>query len=170
LDSEEGYTLYQVRTNSSSAWYSIVLLALLVSPAGAQQQGTRQWTRTDPAQKAVRVSRPADPVPNKKLDRIIDLPDIPTYSGKTEFISGEQLDGPKSTSYRIRFYAKEEPDEVGKWYNDALSMYSWKMLDHTNRTCTARSKNGGMASVTVNPCLHKGMASVVTISYNHPSS
>jgi len=162
--------LYQVRTLKPSAWYNIVLLALIVSPAGAQQ-GARQWTRADYAQnKAIKMARPADPVPNRKLDRIIDLPDIPNYSGKTEFISGEELDGPKGTSYRLRFYAKEDPDEVGKWYNDALSMYSWKMLDHTTRTCTARSKNGGQATVIVNPCLHKGMASVVTISYNHPNS
>jgi hypothetical protein len=176
LDLEEGYTLYQVRTLTPSAWYTIVLLALLTSPTQAQQGGQgqtagHQYTRADFNQnRAIRAARPPDPVPNKKLDRIIDLPEIPSYSGKTEFISGEELDGAQSTSYRLRFYAKEEPTEVGKWYVDALSMYSWKLLDHGPTTCTARSKSGSQATVTVNQTLHKGMSSVVTIMYYRPSS
>jgi hypothetical protein len=68
------------------------------------------------------------------------------------------------------FYAKESPDDVGKWYNDALSMYNWTMLDHTTRTCTARNRGGGQATVTVNPTLHPGMSSIVSIMYTRPNS
>jgi len=168
--------LYQVRTLTPSAWYTIVLLALIAGPSQAQQQygqqnGAHKWTSADYTQnKNIKMARPADPVPTRQLDRMIDLPDIPNYSGKTEFISGDELEGPKGVSYRLKFYAKEDADEVGKWYNDALSMYSWKMVDHSPHTCTARSKSGSQATVTVNPCAHKGMASIVTINLNRPNS
>ena len=101
---------------------------------------------------------------------MIELPEIPAYSGKTEFISGQQLDGDTSTSWQLQFYAKEEANDVCKWYYDALSMYNWKMLDHSELSCTARSKSGGRASIMVNSVDHNGMGSMVTIMYHRPNS
>jgi hypothetical protein len=164
--------VYLTRLLQSQA-YSVGLILALLTPSAFSENSQSQSSapKYDP-KKPIVVRRPPDPVPNKQLIQMIELPDLPSYSGKTTFIRGHQLDGNKETSYQLTFYAKETPDEVKNFYNNVFSMYNWTMIDHSAATMTAAAKNGGQATVSITKAdrAHKDQGSIVVILYRRPNS
>lgn len=165
-------TVYLARILKSQAYLVGLILALLTPSAFSQNSQSHTSTPKYDPKKPIVIKRPPDPIPNKKLDQMIELPDLPSYSGKTTFIRGHQLDGDKETSYRLMFYAKDTPDEVRNFYSNVFSMYNWKMIDHSGPTITAAAKNGGRATVSITKAdrAHKDQGSIVVIMYRRPNS
>lgn len=56
----------------------------------------------------------------------ISLPDIPQYSGQAQFVSGLMYPNkPGGPTVSLQYRAREAPDTVITWYEEALKAYKW---------------------------------------------
>jgi len=116
----------------------------------------------------VRITKPQDARTEKKLDRVMELPDVPHYSGKSQFLDGEELTGDGNVSYQMRFLTNEKPEDVAAWYANALPMYNWKTLDQSRSNLTARNKRGALVTINAQRSGKKDLPTMVNLCYTQP--
>ncbi len=98
-----------------------------------------------------------------------ELPQLPTYSGKSKFVSGHVDTNDQGwVTYSISSLVIEDPDQVRNWYQNAFNMYQWKTLNAGESTITADQKNGNMCAIVVNPSDETGYHTSLQISYSIP--
>ncbi|PWT96675.1 MAG: hypothetical protein C5B53_09205 [Candidatus Melainabacteria bacterium] len=93
----------------------------------------------------------------EQLKEAPDLPQLPSYSGKLKFLRGyTQPTGKGWTVYHIKYLTQEDPAKVKGWYENALAMYQWKILNSAGQTITANHKDGHMCTLIFNPSTKPG--------------
>ena len=96
-----------------------------------------------------------------------ELPQLPSYSGKLKFLRGYiQPTGKGWTVYHVSFMTPEEPLKVKDWYENALTMYQWKILNSAGQTITANHKDGHMCTLIFNPCTKPGFRTRMGLFYS----
>ncbi len=71
----------------------------------------------------------------QRLKAIVDTPNVPPYSGKTQFVMGTIFPNVKGgPSATMQFSVKDKPTTVLSWYKNALNENKWSMLDNMTGT------------------------------------
>lgn len=122
-------------------------------------------------QKAISVPRPKDRPLGKQLDKMVELPGMPSYSGKITFVGGGKLEGEQATSYRLMFYAKESPAEVETFYKNVFSMYKWTVRNTSSGVISAKDAKGDRATISIAKAdkKHADQGAAVCVLYSHPN-
>ncbi|HEY9733204.1 MAG TPA: hypothetical protein V6C89_14900 [Drouetiella sp.] len=101
------------------------------------------------------------------LTQPVDIPNVPTFTGRTKFITGLRYPNDRS-GYRIglTFAAVEEESQIVEWYRTALTGYGWKLLDIApdGKTLTA-VRDGATFTVRISPNKQPGFRTVVVLSF-----
>jgi len=95
------------------------------------------------------------PVENHQIDVLkntIDLPDLPSYSGKSKFVRGYVEAGAKGeTRYDMTLEAEESDSQILDWYSNVFRMYKWNQIDRKETSVSALHKDGHYATISTNP-------------------
>lgn len=95
-----------------------------------------------------------------------ELPQLPTYSGKSKFAHGVVQSNQEGwTVYRLSILTQEKPQEVRDWYQNTFNMYQWTTTSTAGTSLSAEQKNGSTCSVIVNPVQEANFKSEIRISY-----
>lgn len=144
----------------------ILCLAALASSASAAIADTNSNAKISPP----RVFRPVTADKEyacENLTQPVDIPGVPTFTGRTKFLSGLRYPNDRS-GYRIglTFAATEEEAQVMDWYRTALTTYGWKLLDYSKdgKTLTA-VKEGSTFTARVSPNKQPGFRTVMVLSF-----
>src|SRR5271154_3453451 len=102
-----------------------------------------------------------------KLDKLEDLPGLPSYPGKVKFLNGHTLSTDQGTCTCQCFSVEDSPDQVGNWYSNVLSSNDWKKQSGQGTSVTSTNKSGATATVSVfRMNLGKKHGSSVSITYS----
>ncbi len=103
----------------------------------------------------------------ENLSQPVDIPNVPTFTGRTKFLTGLRYPNDRS-GYRIglTFAAVEDENQIIEWYRTALTGYGWKLLDMTpdGKTLTA-VREGSTFTVRISPNKQPGYRTVVVLSF-----
>lgn len=103
----------------------------------------------------------------ENLSQPVDIPNVPTFTGRTKFLTGLRYPNDRS-GYRIglTFAATEDEGQVMEWYRTALTSYGWKLLDMApdGKTLTA-VREGSTFTVRISPNKQPGYRTVVVLSF-----
>ncbi|MBX3072946.1 hypothetical protein KF913_03455 [Candidatus Obscuribacterales bacterium] len=103
------------------------------------------------------------------LKQPMDLPDLPRYTGAgTLFTEGLLYPNkPGGAAVTMTYRAKEAPDVVLGWYEDALKSYQWKVKTTGSGALSTITGQHGSNNVTVNvsPCKDKTYRTDLRISF-----
>lgn len=141
------------------AWSLLAGLLLLsslstVQISSAQQQKPSAY-RSTPYQLAPAENHKLEPLRDK-----VDLPDLPTFTGKARFMSGNVEQGAKGgPRYSMIFEAEEPQSQVVEWYDNVFRMYKWKNIQKSTSSVSAMHKDGHFASVSTNAIARPGASS-----------
>lgn len=138
------------------AWSLLIASALLLSLVAGQQISSAQNTppayRTKPYQ--------LNPEDNHKLDQLkdkVDLPDLPSFTGKAKFVTGTVEQGSKGgPRYSMVFEAEEPQNQVIDWYDNVFRMYKWNNVQKATSSVSASHKDGHFASVSTDAVVKPG--------------
>ncbi len=102
-----------------------------------------------------------------KLTSIVELPNVPTYTGHAVFISG--LKYPRDRSgmrIGMTIGVREDENEVLEWYKSALKTYRWTVLtsNPTDKYVSA-AKDKNTFTVRISPSKQPGFRTLVVLSY-----
>lgn len=91
----------------------------------------------------------------------ITLPDVPQYSGQAQFISGLMYPNkPGGPTVSLQYRAREAPDTVIAWYEEALKAYKWMgrrvPQNSTGGRVYEASKGQSSITVTATDCRVRG--------------
>ena len=103
----------------------------------------------------------------EKLTGIVELPNVPNYTGHAVFVSG--LKYPRDRSgMRIGMTVgvREDENEVLEWYKSALKTYRWTVLtaNPTDKYVSA-AKDKNTFTVRISPSKQPGFRTLVVLSY-----
>lgn len=134
---------------------SIVALAAVclvqTAPDADAQQGRPPVAR--PWGQPVRKEQPPE-YRATSLDRDVQLPNLPGYTGKQVFISGllypNAKDGP---GYYVMYNTEHTQDQVKQWWTNALKMDPWKITFTDDRVIKAHAKDGSKCTITAGPII-----------------
>lgn len=140
------------------------------TPQSAQRRGpvARPW-----GQNPARTTQPSE-FQGVSLDREMQLPNLPGYTGKQIFVTGVQY--PNATGgpgYFMIFNTEHTESQVREWWTNALKNEPWKIEFRDARSLKARAKDGSKCAITAGgrqvaaPEKMKGMNGSYTIYY-HP--
>ncbi len=147
---------------------SIQISLALCLAAIASTAATLADTNSKPAQ--LRQFRPitADrEYAYEELSQPVDLPGVPTFTGRSKFLSGLRYPNDRS-GYRIglTYAATEDEGQVIEWYKTALTAYSWKLLDfHPDAKTITAVKEGNTFTVRLSPNRVPGYRTVMVLSF-----
>ncbi|MBZ0187147.1 MAG: hypothetical protein K8F91_12945 [Candidatus Obscuribacterales bacterium] len=100
------------------------------------------------------------------LRKPMELPDLPAYTGQSQFISGLMYPNkPGGAAISMRYMAKEDAGTVSQWYADTLKANSWKTAKATNDSSIRAQKGGNGVTIRVTPAKKSGFKSEMKISY-----
>lgn len=155
--------------------YIYVLAMLLIVgvflPTGAQQSPNRQNSTIKLKNPRAAVGRNMVDYNGQPVEQPPHLASIPDYPGHARYISGivyPHQNG--SSTYNLCYGAKEDPQQVCDWYENALAMQKIWDLKSTSNSITAMSKDGNFCNITVQPGSVRGEKSTIIIVYGlaHP--
>ena len=139
------------------AWGLLASILLLAGLAAGQQMSSAQNTPSAYRSKPY----PIAPEENHKLDQLrdkVDLPDLPTYTGKAKFVSGTVEQGAKGgPRYSMVFEAEEPQNQVVDWYDNVFRMYKWNDIQKSTSSVSANHKEGHYASVSTDAVVRTGV-------------
>ncbi len=98
----------------------------------------------------------------------LDLPNLPQYTGAgAVFVEGLMYPNkPGGAAFSMTFRAKEAPDVVLDWYQEALANYKWKITPTKKGSNTIDALNGSNGvTVKVTPTKAKGFRTDYKISF-----
>lgn len=102
------------------------------------------------------------------IHRPMDLPNLPPYTGTgATFVEGLMYPNkPGGAAISLTYRAKETPDVVMAWYEEALTNYHWKMgkTKADNGAVTAVNGDNGV-SILTQPSKAKGYKSDIKITF-----
>jgi hypothetical protein len=102
-----------------------------------------------------------------KLTGIIELPNVPNYTGHAVFVSG--LKYPRDRSgMRIGMTVgvREDENEVLEWYKSALKTYGWTVISaNPNDKYVSAAKDKNTFTVRISPSKQPGFRTLVVLSY-----
>jgi hypothetical protein len=103
----------------------------------------------------------------EQLKQPPELPQLPSYSGKMKFVRGYTQPTEKGwVVYHIKYLTQEDPTKVKEWYENALAMYQWKILNSAGQTITANHKDGDMCTLIFNPTTKPGFRTHMGMFYS----
>ncbi|MDZ4832463.1 MAG: hypothetical protein SGJ27_01555 [Candidatus Melainabacteria bacterium] len=87
------------------------------------------------------------------LHRPPDLPNLPSYTGTgAQFAEGLMYPNkPGGAAISVTYRAKESPDTVRGWYEDALANYHWKVQKSNDHNLLMASNGPNNVTVKVTP-------------------
>lgn len=147
------------KTNTSILLTNIALcfFASLVDVSGAGSANAQGF--------GANVSkRPA--MESEVLKEKTPIKNLPDYTGKAKFFSGNTLKTSIGPQYQQQFIAMETPGQVIDWYKSALSSYKWEVQSSEENAVTGKMADGARISIIVNPYHRPDGRSMVTINYN----
>ncbi len=102
-----------------------------------------------------------------KLTGIIELPNVPNYTGHAVFVSG--LKYPRDRSgmrIGMTIGVREDENEVLEWYKSALKTYGWTVLtaNQTDKYVSA-GKDRNTFTVRISPSKQPGFRTLVVLSF-----
>jgi len=102
-----------------------------------------------------------------KLTAMVELPNVPTYTGHAVFISG--LKYPRDRSgmrVGMTIGVREDENEVLEWYKSALKTYRWTVMtaNPTDKYVSA-AKDNNTFTVRISPSKQPGYRTLVVLSY-----
>ena len=96
-----------------------------------------------------------------------DLPNLPSYSGKSKFLRGVvQPNDQGWIVYQMSCLAREEPAKVKEWYQRALNTNQWDITRLQGQVITAGHKNGNMCTIMIAPTRQATYRTRFNIYYN----
>ena len=151
-----GQRLIRIALLAAAPW----TLCLSAAPAGGQPQQFAGNLR--PANST--IDRNAN---IEQLKEPPELPQLPSYSGKLKFLRGYTQPTAKGwVVYHIKYLTQEDPAKVKGWYENALAMYQWKILNSAGQTITANHKDGDMCTLIFNPTTKPGFRTHMGMFYS----
>ena len=134
-------------------------LCLWLAPAEGQPQQFAASSRAES-----NIDRNAN---IEQLKEPPELPQLPSYSGKLKFLRGyTQPTGKGWVVYHVKYLTQEDPVKVKDWYENALAMYQWKILNSAGQTITANHKDGHMCTLIFNPTTKPGYRTHLGMFYS----
>lgn len=134
---------------------SVVALA---QPAGAGTQTNPNSTYCRPG---------SDEYKPERLTQIVDLPNVPRYTGRAVFLSG--LRYPRDTSGErigMSLAVMESEPEILDWYKQALKMYSWRIMENgPNERCVSAMQGNNTFTVRISPSRVPGYRTLIVLSF-----
>ncbi|PZM83288.1 MAG: hypothetical protein DKT66_09010 [Candidatus Melainabacteria bacterium] len=159
-------------------FFSIAVAALLVSipvleanAANIQQQqqqpqinARRQPSQTLSQQASTRCQYEFQ---SQKLTQMVDLPEVPQYTGQMTFVAGTYFPNAKSgASITMKVRTMEYAGAVKDWYSAALQQSGWKIEQAmSNEHTVAAWKGKQLIQVIVNEPSHNRFRADVLIRY-----
>jgi len=102
----------------------------------------------------------------QQLKQPLELPNLPTYSGKARFMRGyTQTTEAGYTTYQMNFLAKEDMGQVKNWYQNTFNIYQWKMQHAGQQNLVAKHDDGHICTIVVNPTVEPGYHTQLNIYY-----
>lgn len=142
-----------------------------IQPAQAQQKqqvkigGYQLPNLTRPANTSTQHA--PDEFKPDKLTSIVELPNVPTYTGHAVFISG--LKYPRDRSgmrIGMTIGVREDENEVLEWYKSALKTYRWNVISaNPNDKYVSAAKDNNTFTVRISPSKQPGFRTLVVLSY-----
>ncbi len=112
-----------------------------------QPQTNRGQQPAAPANR--RTQQPAE-YQASDLDREIQLPNVPSYTGKQKYVSGLIYPNAKQgPGYYMIYNTEHTESQVKEWWQNALSMDPWKVNFTDATTVKARAKDGSTCNIVV---------------------
>lgn len=134
-----------------------LFLALCIThPSWANNYQKPQASHHGAHSGAKRVSPIAHPNTDsvfQKLDRPIEIPGVPHFSGDSKFQFGllrQNYDRKGGTSVALRYSTSSSAEDVIKFYYDILPKYRWTLRNTTDKQLTA-ALSGNIVSVKIMP-------------------
>jgi hypothetical protein len=94
------------------------------------------------------------------------LPDVPTFTGHTEFKRGLIYPHQKGfTCIQYKMDAKEDQQTVLRWYQEALKMYKWQVSSNTTSNVIQANKQGNIIAITLVRSGKPGFGTDIDICY-----
>jgi hypothetical protein len=148
-----------ILTSAAIVCCSALLPAAAQSPQGQYRQNTgNMW------------GAPAKTKTNENIQMLKDspeLPQLPSYSGKSKFYHGYVQPAEKGwTNYQLTYFIKEPPIEVKDWYQSAFNSYQWTTIRASSQTLSANHKDGHICSVVINRTNEPGYKTLLSLYYN----
>jgi|GEM_PF-2677603 len=108
---------------------------------------------------------------SQTLTQMVELPEVPQYTGQMTFVTGTYFPNAKSGgSYTMKLRALEFPNDVKNWYSAALQQSGWKIEQAMcNDRTIAAWKGKQLVQVIVNDPSHNRFRADVLIRYRHGS-
>lgn len=119
-----------------------LLCALIASPAFAQ------W-----GQRPKRQQQDSNGTKFTEFNIPVEIPDVPTFSGKHKLVSGSAKETEEGTAYIQEFSTQERPEYVLPWYETALNNNQWKIVRKSSKFLSARKPDGSYCSVSTKKAL-----------------
>jgi hypothetical protein len=104
--------------------------------------------QTSPAQALRYKNQRAPMLVEKDMPVPEPMPDVPRYSGQCKFDTGHTFETAAGTTYRERWYVREEKNAVLDWYRQALSSVGYK-VENSSICSIFGSKNSGTVELSV---------------------
>jgi len=141
--------------------FSLVALAISISPAWAQLQFGSQKKDTKPSL----WGAPKTPaMSSARMSKPVELPDIPEFSGKHQFLGGDFSVMKTGNSYNMSFSANETKQQILQWYGDALRNNKWQNIFQSDHNVGGK-KNGNSCNIMVSDAHFAHARSLISISY-----
>ena len=150
-------------------------LALSLSLSVARAQTTSTSVQGTPQVHPARTTPVANPLSgptkytevSKKLDRQIEIPNMPAYPGRTQYQGGHIVEVPGANTYTMTFLATDPPSRVREWYIQALSGYNWKQTIHpTPNQVSGMTADGSGLTVSFTDSKVQPYKSQVMVTYH----
>ncbi|MBC7996726.1 MAG: hypothetical protein IAF58_02215 [Leptolyngbya sp.] len=147
---------------AAAASFSFVLCFQLASFA----QPTAPAYRKEPY-----AIKPAENHSSTQLKDKVDLPDLPSYTGKAKFTNGYvESDAKGGPRYSMSFSAQEPEGQILDWYENVFRMYKWKNIKRDEIHVAATHKDGHYASVKTDHMFTKDNRPLTSIQVHYQMS
>lgn len=103
----------------------------------------------------------------EKLTGIVELPNVPHYTGHAVFVSGLKYPRDRSgVRIGMTLGVREDENEVLEWYKSALKTYRWSVMTNnpTDKYVSA-AKDNNTFTVRISPSKQPGFRTLVVLSY-----
>ena len=137
----------------------------------ALAQGQTQAQQQSPFKNRPILGRSPSHLPDEfkteKLSGVVDLPEVPQYTGKTVFISGLKYPRDRSGARIVLTLGVQELEtDILEWYKSALKSYRWVLAPSgPNDSYVSAAKNNNTFTVQISPSKTPGFRTMMILSY-----
>lgn len=158
---------------TNRAVLSVIASALCActSAGSALAQGQTQGQPQNPFKNRPVLGRSSSHLPDEfkteKLSGVVELPEVPQYTGKTVFISGLRYPRDRSGARIILTLGVQELEsDILEWYKSALKSYRWVLAPSgPNDKYVSAAKNKNTFTVQISPSRTPGFRTMMVLSY-----